>query len=99
MVPIAFIITGNPNSWTISYKEIFSIPIGLLSEDAQEARNRNFNKRRESTTRKAKPTSINDDIVQILLILIYKRIKIKIKRKNDLRKKKRYLGLKIFKNI
>lgn len=45
-----------------------SIPIGLLSEEAQEARNKEFKKSREDHTRKCSRIDSNMDLLHILLI-------------------------------
>ena len=47
--------------------ESFSMPIGLLSEEAQEAINKDFKKCRENNTRKARPELTNKDILRYLL--------------------------------
>ena len=46
----------------------FSIPIGLLSEESQEARNKEVKQRREFNTRKDKPMNTNEDIIHFLLV-------------------------------
>lgn len=46
----------------------FSIPIGLLSEEAQEARNKDFKRFRSFNTRKCSRLATNTDLVHKLLI-------------------------------
>lgn len=46
----------------------FVVPIGQLSEEAQEARNKDFKRCRENNTRKSSPTTINEDILHFLLV-------------------------------
>lgn len=48
--------------------DAFSIPIGLLSEEAQEGRNKDFKNCRENNTRKSKPELTNEDIMRYLLV-------------------------------
>lgn len=46
----------------------FIIPIGQMSEEAQEARNKEIRRYRESFTRKNSRTNTNDDLLKRLLI-------------------------------
>ena len=48
--------------------ENFSIPIGQLSEEASEARNKEFRKYREFHTRKTSRTACNEDLLNYLLL-------------------------------
>lgn len=48
--------------------ESFLIPIGLLSEEAQEARNKDFKRIRENHTRKLSRHATNTDLIHKLLI-------------------------------
>ena len=48
--------------------ETFLIPIGQLSEEAQEARNKDIKRCRENNTRKSTPIHTNEDIIHFLLI-------------------------------
>ena len=47
--------------------ESFSIPIGLLSEEAQEAKSKEFKKFREALTRKCSRKKTNEDLMRRLL--------------------------------
>ena len=44
------------------------LPIGQLSEEAQEARNKDFKNYRESFSRKMSRTKTNEDVLHLLLI-------------------------------
>lgn len=46
----------------------FIVPIGKLSEEAQEARNKDFKRFRENNTRKCSREDTNIDLLHILLI-------------------------------
>ena len=48
--------------------ETFSISVGLLSEESQEGRNKDFKRCHENNTRKARPELTNDDIMRYLLV-------------------------------
>lgn len=45
-----------------------SVPIGKLSEEAQEARNKDFKRTREFNTRKCSRIATNTDVLHSLLI-------------------------------
>lgn len=45
----------------------FNLPIGILSEEAQEAKNKDFKKFRESFTRKTSRIKTNEDLMRRLL--------------------------------
>ena len=45
----------------------FNLPIGILSEEAQEAKNKEFKKFRESFTRKISRIKTNEDLMRRLL--------------------------------
>lgn len=46
----------------------FVVPIGQLSEEAQESRNKYYKNCRESNTRKSSLTNTNEDLLQFLLV-------------------------------
>lgn len=48
--------------------EYFDLPIGNYSEEAAEARNKDFRRIRENNTRKNSRTNTNEDIVHWLLV-------------------------------
>lgn len=48
--------------------EYFSLPIGVYSEEAQEARNKDFKRVREHNTRKISRTATNEDILHNFLV-------------------------------
>lgn len=48
--------------------ESFDLPIGIFSEEAQEARNKDFRNVRENNSRKNSRTNTNEDILHWLLI-------------------------------
>ena len=48
--------------------ETFLIPIGQLSEEAQEARNKDINRCKENNTGKSTPIHTNEDIIHFVLI-------------------------------
>lgn len=48
--------------------EFFDLPIGYYSEEAQEARNKDFKRIRECNTRKISRSATNEDIIHGLLI-------------------------------
>lgn len=48
--------------------DTFSMPLGFLSEESQEGRNKDFKKCRENNTRKARPEFTNEDIMRYLLV-------------------------------
>lgn len=51
-----------------SIAKSFTLPIGLLSEEAQESRNKDIKRYREFNTRKSSRININTDIFQRLLL-------------------------------
>lgn len=52
----------------VKIMEFFDLPIGYYSEEAQEARNKDFKRIRECNTRKTSRIDTNEDIIHGLLI-------------------------------
>lgn len=52
----------------IQIMKFFDMPIGCYSEEAQEARNKDFRRIRECNTRKTSRSNTNEDIIHGLLI-------------------------------
>ncbi|KAJ4440359.1 hypothetical protein ANN_08498 [Periplaneta americana] len=74
-------LKANFNHWFIFFSSLYItihklqeiirhaiVPIGQLSEEVQEARNKEFKKYREGFSRKVSRTKTNEDVLNVLLI-------------------------------